>query len=275
MFDWTRVRLTNVRVGRGAWQQGLRVDPTFDRPVLERFTLALLRAGRVWMWTGRQGLVPLSAGAGTLLHKGVPYRAEQDPADPGHWSWASFDIRDTRRRLVPAARLGLPEAFTVPDALLFDATIRRMIELHRRGGAGEDTAAELLRVLLLDLERAWADVGASGLDARHAGLHERMTLAAMRLREDVRQPPAAAELARQAGCSREHFCRQFRRVFGCGPHAYQIAARLEVARHLLTTTALPIKAVAAAAGYPDPYSFCKQFRQRSGVTPTAYRRTAH
>jgi len=271
MLNGAPVKLAQVTVGRGSWQRGLRVDPSFDQPVLERYTLALLRAGRVWLQTCRQGVVPLSAGAGTLLQKGCRYHAVQDPEDPGQWSWASFDLVDGRGRPISARRLRLPETFTSPDALYFDATIRRMMELQRRGGVGLATANTLLLALLQDLEQAWADAGATALDARHAGVHAQMTVEAMRLRENLVHPPTTAELARGVGCSREHFCRQFRRVFGCGPHAYLIAARLDLARHLLRTTALPIKAIAAAAGYPDSYSFCKQFRRRVGATPTQYR----
>lgn len=271
MFDWLKTWMTNVAAGRGTWTRGKRVEAAFERPIRERFTLALLRGGRVWMWTQHQGVVPLSGGTCVLLRKGCHYHAEQDPENPGQWTWVSFDILNARKRLVPAAGTALPETFACPDSLLFDATVRRMIELCRRGGSSVQTAVHLLRTLLLDLEQAWASMGAVSLDRRHAGLHEKMNLAAMNLRDALTDPPSTAQLARRSGCSREHFCRQFRRVFGCGPHAYLIAARLDLARELLATTDLPIKVVAASSGYPDPYSFSKQFRQHTGVTPTQFR----
>ncbi|MNW68056.1 Arabinose operon regulatory protein [compost metagenome] len=44
------------------------------------------------------------------------------------------------------------------------------------------------------------------------------------------------------------------------------------ARHLLDTTAAPVKAVADEIGYDDPYYFSRLFRRIHDVSPSEYRR---
>ena len=53
---------------------------------------------------------------------------------------------------------------------------------------------------------------------------------------------------------------------------YLIALRLDAAKHLLTTTNLPVKAIAGRVGYGHPESFFHAFRRNVGKTPLEYRR---
>ena len=59
---------------------------------------------------------------------------------------------------------------------------------------------------------------------------------------------------------------------GHRPQAYVIEAKLERARQLLAESALSISEIAEALGYRDIYFFSRQFRQRTGGSPTDYRR---
>ena len=47
--------------------------------------------------------------------------------------------------------------------------------------------------------------------------------------------------------------------------------RLSVIQHLLTQTACSMAEIASQTGFPDPNYFCRYFKLKSGVTPTAYR----
>jgi AraC-like DNA-binding protein len=85
------------------------------------------------------------------------------------------------------------------------------------------------------------------------------------------QPLDVDDLAREAGLSRAHFSREFRRAFGESPHAYLLTRRLERAAALLRATDQPVVAICFAVGLRSVGSFTSSFTRTYGVTPTAYR----
>lgn len=87
---------------------------------------------------------------------------------------------------------------------------------------------------------------------------------------DDPRPLAAAVAA--SGLSVRTFERRFRAATGYRPTEYLQTLRVEEAKQLLETTALPTDDVAAAVGYQDPASFRRTFRRLVGVTPACYRR---
>ena len=90
-----------------------------------------------------------------------------------------------------------------------------------------------------------------------------------RLRESLSIP----DLADRAQLSQNYLARAFRARYGMTVPHYVLRRRIELARHLLTTSRLPIKQVAAEVGLPDIQHFNKQFRRLTGASPTAYRET--
>lgn len=81
-----------------------------------------------------------------------------------------------------------------------------------------------------------------------------------------------ADLARAAGCSVFHFSRLFRRHTGLSPYAFLLRERLRRAHAMVATTRIPLKAVAAVAGFGDHPHFCRAFRRAFGCGPSAVRR---
>jgi AraC-like DNA-binding protein len=77
------------------------------------------------------------------------------------------------------------------------------------------------------------------------------------------------ELAQEAGVSKFHFLRQFRRQVGMAPHAYQIAVRIARARELLALGHSGA-VVADRVGFYDQSAFTRAFKRAAGITPGAY-----
>ena len=84
-------------------------------------------------------------------------------------------------------------------------------------------------------------------------------------------PIAVPDLARAAGVSHNHLTRLFRSETGMTVVAYVRARRMARARHLLTSSTLPIAAVAAQVGIPDLQAFNKTCRRELGMSPRALR----
>lgn len=102
-------------------------------------------------------------------------------------------------------------------------------------------------------------------------IYHRLQHAIAMIQHDYALPLTLAQLAAEASLSVFHFSRLFRQVFGCSPCNFLLKVRIEHACQRLITTLLPIGEVALRCGFPDHTSFCRAFRQITGVTPHQYR----
>jgi AraC family transcriptional regulator, transcriptional activator FtrA len=95
------------------------------------------------------------------------------------------------------------------------------------------------------------------------------------LLEAVRRRPAErwtiARMARRVAMSQRTFIRRFHDSTGMGPGEWVIAARLEVARYLLESTAADLDEIARSSGFGNPAALRHHLRRRVGLTPSAYR----
>ncbi|GAB5413418.1 MAG: hypothetical protein Cons2KO_10210 [Congregibacter sp.] len=81
--------------------------------------------------------------------------------------------------------------------------------------------------------------------------------------------PSLETLAREVGLNRNKLSAGFKHVFGDPVAAYYRGMRLDRARERIIAGETSIGRIAGEAGYSDPGSFSKAFRQRFGVLPSA------
>ena len=80
------------------------------------------------------------------------------------------------------------------------------------------------------------------------------------------------ELAAQMNLGYETLRKQFKSSVGLSIGQYSIRVRVNRAKSLLLRSGLPLETLALQLGYPDYFSFCKQFKQHTGVSPAQFRR---
>jgi AraC-like DNA-binding protein len=78
-------------------------------------------------------------------------------------------------------------------------------------------------------------------------------------------------LSAAAGVSPASVTRLFRTHLGTSPLAWVLDSRIAAAKVLLTTTGLPVAQVGRRVGFTDSYYFSRQFRARTGLTPSLWR----
>ena len=78
-------------------------------------------------------------------------------------------------------------------------------------------------------------------------------------------------VAEYLGIGYENFRKMFRREFHMPPHTYLIQKRLNTAKELLLDDTLSIQEIASRTGYPDSFSFSKQFKKYTALTPREFR----
>ncbi len=76
------------------------------------------------------------------------------------------------------------------------------------------------------------------------------------------------------GLSYSHFRKLFRAYYGVSPHQQLCDMRLQRARDLLLTTALPVSEIARQCGYSSIYLFSRMFKAHSGMSPALFRQSA-
>ncbi|ORV19359.1 hypothetical protein AWB94_32370 [Mycolicibacterium canariasense] len=178
---------------------------------------------------------------------------------------------------VPAATFGdreLAPRVGYPDTLLHRLVERLAGQAHRDGAAATLFRQSLVQTMQLHISEhypaqpppARADNVARHLDGRAQQIVVDYLQSELDSRIDL------DELAALVGMTASVFLPAFSTAFGTTPHQYLIEQRIERAKALLWSSRASITEISAGVGFANPSHFATTFKQRVGVTPTAYRR---
>lgn len=91
------------------------------------------------------------------------------------------------------------------------------------------------------------------------------------LQVDLRRDWTVSEMAAVLGVSAAQLRRLCARVLGASPRQLLCNLRLQAAAVMLRDPGLRVKEIQARVGIADASHFCRDFRDRFGVSPTEYR----
>ena len=157
---------------------------------------------------------------------------------------------------------------------IFEQALAMARELHfllAQKIPGMKFAARGRLILLLDfLARCFAEPDRAGA--------VRETHRLSRLVNQLEQNPSRnwtiAEMCRITSLSRAVLFLEFRKLFQTTPMDYLLSIRMRQASMMLMQSSMTIGEVALACGFSDSSHFILRFRQRTGVTPRAFRQRA-
>ena len=81
---------------------------------------------------------------------------------------------------------------------------------------------------------------------------------------------SVASLATLCKVSEVYFRKLFFGYAGVSPKQYILDIRIEKAKQLLSDGTLKISALSEKCGFSNPYHFCRQFKAKTGFTPTEF-----
>lgn len=102
--------------------------------------------------------------------------------------------------------------------------------------------------------------------------NERMRAFLPFIAERYAEPISLADIAGAADVSESECLRCFRESLQTTPYRYLLDYRLERAAELLENGNETVAGIAAATGFNQPSHFAKLFRERTGLSPRAYRK---
>lgn len=144
--------------------------------------------------------------------------------------------------------------------------IRELMEWMLELSPPRDDAASTTRDALLQAAAfAYAGAGRGPLD-------ELVLNVRAWVREHIERPIYLDDLARVAGMSRFHFNRVFAKAAGATPMRFVREMRVDAARSLLLSTAMPLREIAPKVGFADEFQLSRVFRQITGQSPASLRR---
>ena len=150
-------------------------------------------------------------------------------------------------------------------------------ELDRKKPGFEAAARAMLIQLLVLVARYRAQMNAEAESADSEELSGKRTLIRDCIRyieEHYPEEIRLDNLADRAYLSPEYFSKVFKRLTSQTPIEFINSVRLDKAKQLLASSALPVTDIAYRTGFHDSNYFSRQFKKSTGLTPGDYRKRA-
>ncbi len=151
-----------------------------------------------------------------------------------------------------------PTVTAVRDPALVVREFRAVHRLLGSGNLGNPAVFSAVTALFELAEQQDAALAADGA----------LEQARFRLGQDLDQRLALPAVAVAVGMSYRVLHKRFLQAYGVTLGGYRIRCRLAEAKRLLARHS--VKATAARLGYPDPFTFSKQFQLHVGMSPAMY-----
>lgn len=156
------------------------------------------------------------------------------------------------------------------DPLVGASALELVGEVQKGPNADSGFMERLAGVMLEQAFRALTTPGNRGINPRHVHF-SRLQAVLNHIHANLAEDLSSQILAARADVSLAHFSRIFRAAMGVAPHRYVLAARLDLARRLLTQSTLPISRIVEECGFSSQSHLTASFRAAHSTTPAQYR----
>lgn len=239
------------------WEQGR---------ILSEYQLVYITRGEGVFESKTTGQIEISAGEVFILFPSEWHRYR--PQEQTGWdeNWIGFDGEYARQ---------IMERFFTRSKPLFKVGYdEELVKLVRSIPEAIQTASSgFQQVLAARVAEVLARVRASDLQqtTRGSGADRKISQARCFLLEHSNEEIDFKQLAITIGMSYTRFRAVFKTHTGFSPLQYQLNIRINKAKAILSETYLTVGEIADQLGFSSVYYFSRLFRNKTGLSPTAYR----
>lgn len=268
--------------GFASWTKKHMVPGSWFQQNVRDFDLWIFCRGKGKLTLPNSEIVPLERGAIVWLRPGVQYEAYQDPnEEPLVSYWIHHDLLHDGKILTAADLDGFPHYFRTSELDFYEIAARKYVWLARSPGVNlretkqrQIRASHLLKVMLMEFTSealTHEKRGSRVMEPDHMNLVYDMIKKIYGFPEDFSR---ISDLRQFADYSDDYFSRLFRKVLGKSVMDVIIEARVHKAKNLLLTTRLTLGEIAYSCGYENVFYFSNQFKNKTGVSPSSFRKSS-
>lgn len=186
--------------------------------------------------------------------------------------WAYFSADGTDMEKFACLKIPVNEIVHLGSIEELSQLIHTMaFEFYSGNTYRQELMEHFTEILLLKLSRT-IQSGIGGSSGALAEKNHRLTQLRTLIFTVPNVIPNIDEMAAELKMSRSGFQHLYKRMFGVSIMTDVINGRIDRAKRLLSSTNLTIKEIAELCGYKSEYNFMKQFKAKTGQTPTEYRK---
>lgn len=220
------------------------------------YHLWTITAGRGRLETPGES-VKLVRGKSLLFRPGSSCKAMNDPGKPLSVISVHFNCHD-------GDLAGIQFENDVKDPSFFEKLLLRIVEGWSLGDC--DGAGFWLASAIKELSPEKLRNGPSGENERL------LDALCGEIEGDPSHDWSVLKLASRMNVCLDHFIRVFRAYKGVAPNKFIIETRIDYAKCLLSASSHPVERVAELCGYRSLSFMTRQFKEKTGMTPSAFRR---
>lgn len=228
----------------------------------KNFFLAYVRAGTLYFQTTQ--IFSAERGQVALIDCHKPHRFYTTGSAEA--MWMHFDGSNSAAffQQILAFRGGR-QTFTPPPDSRIEQGLAHIISGLRSSRSSEVDCSQRIYRILCTLLLPHAPTHTVATDTT-------ITRAVRYIDEHLFEPLSVKQIASTVHLSPSHFSRLFRSTTGFSPHEYIMLHRIDEAKALLQSTNLSVKEIAFRVGYHSEVNFIIAFTDKTGLSPTLFRR---
>ena len=185
--------------------------------------------------------------------------------------WFHFTVEPMDRLLFRELDIPLNVPVPLSDAEECSVLIRNMTYEQTNSKLYHVDIVELyMKILFIQISRQ-VHAPRIKVSQKGSGKHDQLVALRWRIFQQIESVGTVSELADELSMSVSSLQHSYKALFGENITHDIVQSRIEKAKILLQTTALPLRQIAEQSGYHNEFHLMRQFKERTGMTPSEYR----
>lgn len=283
-LDWDNLKVNLVSCGYSLWPSGVPHSWTWDNRVIPDNDLWIFDTG-ICVMDMIGGKTRLRENSIVWMRPGHFYNVDQELDNPIGHVYIHFDlIRPDGSRYFPSTD-EIPEVFECFNYAQWCTMAKNLVKITGLGKSVEEnmpnlpsgfSSSDIFRVASAMLKSMLMGIDLSDMlgnrSEDRSGAGNRIAIEAAQYLEENRNPFVPIQtVAKHFSLSRNRFTKVFTDFWHVPPQEYLIGQRMHKAKRLLLETDWTLSEIAATLGYSDHFFFARQFKERTGLSPGAFR----